>query len=41
MGALDVSGGCLGGAGCGVCAVQEEVLSFARGVFEESVKALK
>ena len=34
--ALDLSRGGAGGAGCGLCAVYEEVLSFARGVFGES-----
>ena len=34
--ALDLSRGGVGGAGGGLCAVYEEVLSSARGVFEES-----
>lgn len=34
--ALDLSRGGAGDAGCGLCAVYEEVLSSARGVFEES-----
>lgn len=34
--ALDLSRGGAGGAGCGLCAVYEEVLSSARGVFEKS-----
>lgn len=34
--ALDLSRGGTGGAGGGLCAVYEEVLSSARGVFEES-----
>ena len=34
--ALDLSCGGAGGTGYGVCAVYEEVLSSARGVFEES-----
>lgn len=39
--ALDLSRGGTGGAGGGLCAVYEEVLSSARGVFEESERGGK